>query len=278
MVEWMEANDQTLPARRGKFPAGGKQAEQLLRRQFNYLMNKSKHAPEVRVLFTQIKSRSVVVCNQVLDWLVTHEEVLPVRHHCLNTVDKRAEHLLRRQFNYVKSKLDPPPEICALCEEIESRTVAFPDSTICKKVLEWMEVHEKTLPKHFKKPATDAQRVEYLLRNKFENLKRKSNHSPAVRALLDQIEISSSQEPEVKLCMAVLTWLDVHENALPMERKVFAHNGQRDECILARRWRGFKRKKSHTPETSTLLAKIQSRAVKKSRRVDSKEVTLQCEQ
>ena len=186
----MEANDQTLPARRGKFPAGGKQAEQLLRRQFKYLMNKSKHAPEVRVLITQIKSRSVVVCNQVLDWLVTHEEVLPVRHHCLNTVDKRSEHLLRRQFNYVKSKLDFPPEICALCEEIESRTVAFPDSTICKKVLEWMEVHEQALPKHVKKPATEAQRVEYLLRNKFENVKRKSNHSPAVRALLDQIEIT----------------------------------------------------------------------------------------
>ena len=169
MLEWMEANDQTLPARRGKFPAGGKQAEQLLRRQLNYLMNKPQHAPEVRALFTQIKSRSVVVCTQVLDWLDTHEEGLPVRHQCANTVDKRAEHLLRRQFNYVKSKPDPPPELVVLCEEIETRIVAFPDSTICKKVLEWMEVHEKALPKHVKKPATEAQRVEYLLRNKFEN-------------------------------------------------------------------------------------------------------------
>ena len=97
MVEWMETHDQTLPVRRGKLPADAKQAAQLLRRQFNYLKNKTEHAPEVRVLFDQIKSRSVVVCNQVLDWLVTHEEALPVRYGSPNTVAKRAEQLLRSQ-------------------------------------------------------------------------------------------------------------------------------------------------------------------------------------
>jgi hypothetical protein len=260
MVEWMEAHDQTLPVRRGKSLADPKQAEQLLRRQFNYLKNKIEHAPEISVLFDQIKSRSVVVCNQVLDWLATHEEALPVRYGSPDTLAKRDEQLLRRQFDYVKSKSDHPPETCALLEEIECRTASLPDSTTCKKVLEWMDVHEKALPKEFRKPATDAQRAEYLLRNKFENLKRKNDHPPVVRALLDQIEFSSSQVPELKLCLAVLAWMDAHENALPMERKVFANNGQRDECFLARRWRGCKRRKSHTPETSTLLAKIQSRS------------------
>ena len=123
-----------------------------------------------------------------------------------------------------------------------------------------MDGREKALPKEVKKLATDAQRAEYLLRNKFENLKRKSDHPPVVRALLDQIDINSSQEPELKVCLSLLAWMDSHGNALPMERKVFANNAQRDECILARRWRGCKRKKSHTLETSTLLAKIQSRS------------------
>ena len=55
--------------------------------------------------------------------------------------------------------------------------------------------------------------------------------------------------------------MDAHENALPMEWKVFANTGQRDECILARRWRGFKRRKTHTPEALTLPDKIQRRSL-----------------
>ena len=96
--------------------------------------------------------------------------------------------------------------------------------------MEWTDVHEKALPE-FRKPATEAQRAEYLLRNKFENLKRKNDHPPVVRALLDQIETSSSQETELKMCLAVLAWMDAHENTLPMEWKAFANNGYRDECI-----------------------------------------------
>ena len=66
---------------------------------------------------------SVATCNQVLDWMVTHVDALPVRYGNPNTDAKRAEQLLRRQFNYLKSKSDHAPEIRALFEQIESRTV-----------------------------------------------------------------------------------------------------------------------------------------------------------
>jgi hypothetical protein len=161
------------------------------------------------------------------------------------------------------------PEARAVIEQIESGLdsrskrprSADSDTTTCKKVLEWMDSHEKALPKEYRKPTSDAQRAEYRLRSKFKNLKRKTDHLPVVRALLDKIEGCSSKELELKVCLAVLTWLDAHENALPLERKVFANNGQRDECILARRWRGFKRRKTCTSEARTLFDKIEMRTL-----------------
>ncbi len=100
--------------------------------------------------------------------------------------------------------------------------------SICYQVLGWLVVHEGALPVQLKKPTTDAQRAELVLRNKFDYLKRKTDHPPVARGLLDQIESRSSQEPELKMCLAVLAWMDAHENGVQMEWKVFANNGQRE--------------------------------------------------
>ena len=62
------------------------------------------------------------------------------------------------------------------------------DITTCKKVLEWLDVHQKGLPRQFRKKVADAQRPEQILRNKFKYLKSKTGHSAEVLALLDQIQ------------------------------------------------------------------------------------------
>ena len=48
--------------------------------------------------------------------------------------------------------------------------------------------HDMALPKEFRKPTTDAQRAEYFLRDQFKYLNRKTDQSPEVLALLDQIK------------------------------------------------------------------------------------------
>jgi hypothetical protein len=146
----------------------------------------------------------------------------------------------------------------ALVDQIERRVLLGADILICKKVLEWMDGHQNSLPKEFRKPSTDAQRAEYRLRNKFKHLKRKPDHPPVVFALLDQIVRRTSEEPEAALCLDVLAWMYAHENALPMEWKVFVNNFQRAECMLARRWRSFKRRKTCSPHSAALLGRIQS--------------------
>jgi hypothetical protein len=146
----------------------------------------------------------------------------------------------------------------ALFDQIETRVFVGADIMICKKVLEWMDGHQNSLPKEFRKPSTDAQRAEYLLRNKYKYLKRKPDHPPVVVSLLDQIVRRTSEEPELVLCLDVLAWMYAHGNVLPMEWKVFGNNAQRAECMLARRWRSFKRRKTCSPHSATLLDKIQS--------------------
>jgi aromatic ring-cleaving dioxygenase len=206
-------------------------------------------------------SFSAATCNQVLQWMVAHENTLPVLLKKPTTDAQRAERLLRRQFNYLKRKKnDEPPEVLALFEQIERNTTCSYSIATCKQVLEWLVAHGEALPVQLKRPTTDAQRAELVLGNRINNLKRKTHQPLVVRGLLDQIESRVSHQPDMKMCLAVLDWMDAHDNDLPMERKVFASKVQRDECILARRWRNFKRRKSHSPETITLLAKIQSRS------------------
>ena len=98
----------------------------------------------------------------------------------------------------------------ALVDQIERRSVLGADTMICKNVLEWMDAHQNSLPKECRKPTTDAQRAEYLLRNKFNYLKRKPDEPPVMRALLDHIVRRTSEEPEVMLCLAVLAWMYAH--------------------------------------------------------------------
>ena len=106
------------------------------------------------------------------------------------------------------------------------------DTTTCKKVLEWMDVHQKGLPRQFRKTVTDAQRPEHLLRNKFKYLKRKTDHAPEVRALLDQIQRRTTMDSATTTCKKVLEWMDVHNKGLQKEIMKPTTDAQRAEYIL----------------------------------------------
>jgi hypothetical protein len=207
-------------------------------------------------------SYSTFTCNQVLQWMADHENNLPVLLYKATTDAQRAERLLRRQFNYLrrKKKTDQPPEVLALFNQIEVNSTCSYSIATCKQVLEWLGAHGEVLPVQLKRPTTLAQRAELVLGNRINNLKRKNFQPLVVRGLLEQIESRVSHQPDMKLCLAVLAWMDAHDNDLPMERKAFASSIERDECILSRRWRAFKRRKSHSSATVMLLAKIQSRS------------------
>ena len=95
------------------------------------------------------------------------------------------------------SEVDAMKDIADLPLQAEMEHI---DTTTCKKVLEWMDVHQKGLPRQFRKTVTDAQRPEYLLRNKFKYIKRKTDHAPEVRALLDLIERRTSMDSDTTTC------------------------------------------------------------------------------
>jgi hypothetical protein len=135
-----------------------------------------------------------------------HEETLPVLLRKPTTDAQRAELLLRRQYNYPRTKTNPSPELRAVLEQIESSMSFGSGTTTSKKVLEWMYGHEMALPKEFRKPTTDAERAEYLLRNQFKYLKRKTDQPPEVLALLDQIKCLSLQVPYLKQFLTVPPW------------------------------------------------------------------------
>jgi hypothetical protein len=149
---------------------------------------------------------STTKCKKVLEWVDAHEGNLPVLWSNPITDAQRAELLLRRQFNYLKSKINTSPELRVVLEQIERRMSFGSGTTTCKKVLEWMYGHEMALPKEFRKPTTDAERAEYLLRNQFKYLKRKTDQPPEVLALLDQIKCLSLQVPYLKQFLTVPPW------------------------------------------------------------------------
>ena len=105
-----------------------------------------------------------------------HNKGLPKEIMKPTTDAQRAGYILRNKLKYLKGKANLPPEVCALLEEIECRTSVDTDATTCRKVMAWMDAHENSLPKEFMKPTTDAQRAEYLLRNKFQYIKCKTDH------------------------------------------------------------------------------------------------------
>ena len=100
-----------------------------------------------------------------------NEVTLPALIKKLTTDAQRAEFLLRRHCKYLMSKINLLPEARAALEQIESGLdsrskrprSADSDTTTCKKVLEWMDSHEKALSKEYRKPTSDAQRAEYCL-------------------------------------------------------------------------------------------------------------------
>ena len=134
--------------------------------------------------------------TEVLQWMDAHDDALPLLVKEGTTVAQRAECVLRNQSNYLKRKTDHSPEVCALLENIfqQRRRLAarLGSITKCKKVLEWMDAHEETLPVLLRKPSTDAQRAELLLRRQYNYIRRKTNPSPELRAVLEEIQSRTS--------------------------------------------------------------------------------------
>jgi hypothetical protein len=131
-------------------------------------------------------------CTQVLQWMDAHDDALPLLLKKPTTDAQRAVYLLRCCFNNLKPKTDHSPEVRALLDEIfqqrSRRAARLASTTKCKKVLEWMDAHEETLPLLLMKPTTDAQRAELLLRRQYNYIRRKTNPSLELRAVLEEIQ------------------------------------------------------------------------------------------
>jgi hypothetical protein len=228
VLVWMYGHAMALPKEVRKPTTDAQRSERLLRIQLKYLKRKTDQPPEVLALLDYISRQrtrpaprpstrnplfsSTTNCKKVLEWMDSHEGNLPVRLSNPITDAQRAGVLLRRQFNYLKSKIKISPELRVILEQIESRMLFVSGATTCKKVLEWMYGHEMALPKEFRKPTTDAQRAEYLLRNQFKYLKRKTDQPPEVLALLDKIKRLSLQVPDLKQFLTVAPWCHSSED------------------------------------------------------------------
>jgi hypothetical protein len=141
----------------------------------------------------------------------------------------------------------------------------LPDKTsrnvaTCNKVLEWMDGHEGELPRLLTRGIGEEPLAERSLRSRFNYLKTKSSKPPEVCALIDQIGYRSLSKTGVKVCLAVLAWMDAHENVRPYERKNYVEDAMRAECILARSFRKLKSKKEHSSTIISLIEKIGNRA------------------
>jgi hypothetical protein len=165
--------------------------------------------------------RKHATCILVWEWMVAHEDALPQGYAIKRpTTDaQRAERLLRRQFNYLQSiKDEHPPALRALFEQIKRRTTYSANIATCNQVLEWLGKNEEKLPLQLKKPTTDPQRAERLLRRQYNYLKRETKtQPPVVRDLVEQIERRSVLGADTLICKNVLEWMDAHQNTLPKE-------------------------------------------------------------
>jgi hypothetical protein len=237
VLEWMDAHEDALPLQLKEVITHAQRAEYLLRIRYNNLKRKTDHSVEVCALLDKIVqqrsrraarlamrkrlSSSTATCKKVLEWMDVHEETLPVLLRKPTTDAQRAELLLRRQYNYLRRKTTPLPDLRVVLDQIESRvSFVLSATTICKKVLEWMYGHKKTLPKEFRKPTTDAQRAEYLLRNQLKYLKRKTDQPPEVLRLLDQIKRLTLHVPILKQCLTVPLWWPSSEGSESCELPV----------------------------------------------------------
>jgi hypothetical protein len=109
-----------------------------------------------------------------------HEETSPVLLRKPTTDAQRAELLLRRQYNYLRRKTNPSPELRAVLEQIESRMSFVSGTTTCK-----------------------------------------TDQPPEVLALLDQIKCLSLQVPDLKQCLTVPLWCLSSEDSESCEVPVY---------------------------------------------------------
>ena len=160
-------------------------------------------------------------CTQVLQWMNAHDDALPLLLKKPTTDAQRVELLWRRQYSYLRRSTTPSLELRAVREEIESRnSVVLSATTTCKKVLDWMYVHQSALPREFRKPTTDAQRAEYLLRNQLKYLKRKTDVPPEVLRYLDQIKRFTLHVRILNQCLTVPLWCPTSEGSEACELAV----------------------------------------------------------
>jgi hypothetical protein len=269
VLKWMNAYEGLLPLFVEKFPSVAQRAENLLRRQFQYLKSKSFHPPEVRVLLDQISqqlpparlarrkllSSATTKCKKVLEWMDAHDGNLPVLLRHATTDAQRGELLLRRQFNYLGSKTKSFPELRAVYEHIDRRMAINSGTTICKKVLDWMYGHEMMLPKEFRKPITDAHRVESLLRNQFKYLSRKLDQPLEVCALLNHIQRLSASTSR---CQNESEWMGVHEVDVPVLSGNPSIDAQRAERFLRKQLKYLRSKTCISSDLLFVVEQIES--------------------
>jgi hypothetical protein len=188
-------------------------------------------------------------CYQVLQWMDAHEDALP-------TDALRDDNILRSRFYELKRKTDHSLEVRVLLDKI-SQQRSRRRTMKCKKVLEWMDEHEQMLPALLKKPTTDAQRAELLLRRQYNYLRRGTNPSLELRAVLEEIESRTSTDlSATKTCKKVLEWMYGHQRALPREYRTPTTDAQRAEYLLRNQLKYLKRKTDQPPQVLALLHEI----------------------
>jgi hypothetical protein len=202
----------------------------------------------------------LLICNQVLQWMDAHEDALPLQLKKPTTDAQRADSILRSRLYYLSRKTDHSPEVRALLDKISqqrSRRAARLTFLLCKKVLEWMDEHEQMLPALVRKPTTDAQRAELLLRRQYNYLRRSTNPSLELRAVLEEIESRTSFVlSATTTCKKVLEWMYGHQRALPREYRTPTTDAQRAEYLLRNQLKYLKRKIGQPPQVLALLHQI----------------------
>jgi hypothetical protein len=132
----------------------------------------------------------------------------------------------------------------------------------CNQLLQWMDAHEDALPSY----TTNFSAC----RRRFDRLKRKTDHPPEVRDLLDKISQQRSRRaarltplllPSIGTtkCKKVLDWMDEHEQMLPSLVKEPTTDAQRAELVLRRQYNYLRRSINPSLELRIVLEEIESR-------------------
>jgi hypothetical protein len=218
--------------------------------------SKLKVAVVVPPHLAEKSSGSIAVCKEVLDWIATHDSVLPARVSHARSEGKRLEGALRKSYDYTKAKANKSPEVLRLLEEIESQSRRA-DAITCNKYLSWMSAHRGMAPLEIRTCVTDADKEENHLRTRFLYVIRKADLTPEVRGLVARIEKLTQTDPDKELVIAVETWCSLHDNVLPQEYKHGTDHDELNACLLGQRYRSLKRRKAKlTPEVREIMDRI----------------------